>query len=112
MSELATGTGARSICPWTTKEIWSSSASSTGSWQDVAAVLATPEGQSRRRLNISVNEGLAKSLRSEADDRTPEVLPKKTVAMSLELLTRAQRTIPGASQTFSKQYTAFVRGVN
>jgi len=81
-------------------------------WQDVAAVLATPEGQSRRRLNISVNEGLAKSLRSEADDRTPEVLPKKTVAMSLELLTRAQRTIPGASQTFSKQYTAFVRGVS
>src|ERR1035437_1032733 len=81
-------------------------------WQDVAAVLATPEGQSRRRFNISVNEGLAKSLRGEADDRAPEVLPKKPVAMSAQLLTRALQTIPGASQTFSKQYTTFVRGVS
>jgi glutamate-1-semialdehyde aminotransferase/spore coat polysaccharide biosynthesis protein SpsF (cytidylyltransferase family) len=81
-------------------------------WQDVAAVLATPEGQSRRRTNISINAGLAKSLRDEADDRAPEVMPKKPVARSLALLERAKRTIPGASQTFSKQYTTFVRGVS
>lgn len=81
-------------------------------WADIADVLATPEARSRHRFNTSVNEGLAKSLRAEADGRGPDVLPRKPVDGSLALLARALRTIPGASQTFSKQYTSFVRGVS
>lgn len=81
-------------------------------WADVATLLATPEARSRHRPDVRINEGLAKSLRDEGDRGRGEIRPARPVKASLELLERAKRTIPGASQTFSKQYSSFVRGVS
>ena len=84
-------------------------------WMDVVALCESDESFSDMWRPCSVlNPGLLKSLREDPPDRTdPKVqLVNRSVQSSVDHLSLALDVIPGASQTFSKQYTQYVLGTS
>jgi glutamate-1-semialdehyde 2,1-aminomutase/spore coat polysaccharide biosynthesis protein SpsF len=75
--------------------------------EEVLALLKIHPDLASLNPGAEINTGYQKSLQDEA---AAEGMP--SLKRSLEYLARAERVIPGASQTFSKSWTQFSRGVN
>jgi glutamate-1-semialdehyde 2,1-aminomutase/spore coat polysaccharide biosynthesis protein SpsF len=81
--------------------------STTAGHEEIMKVLERKPEIARLNADILANEGYYKSLLKERP------LPAKKIRLkrSLELLDKARALVPGASQTFSKAPSQFVRGV-
>lgn len=76
-------------------------------WRDVLSLLEREPALMTINENIISNEGYYKSLAAE-----PAVpVLKRSLKISQELKAKAEKLIPGCSQTFSKAPTQFVQGV-
>ena len=74
---------------------------------DVLALLKDHPDLASFNAGVEINAGYRKSLNEDVSATAPLSFKR-----SLECLERAERVIPGASQTFSKGWTQFSRGVN
>jgi glutamate-1-semialdehyde 2,1-aminomutase/spore coat polysaccharide biosynthesis protein SpsF len=75
--------------------------------EEVLALLKDHPDLASFNASVEINAGYRKSL---SEDASAAASP--SFKRSLECLERAERVIPGASQTFSKGWTQFSRGVN
>lgn len=75
--------------------------------EEVLALLKAHPNLAQINAGVEINAGYKKSLREDAAHE--KVLP---LDRSLDCLAQAERVIPGTSQTFSKSWTQFSRGVS
>jgi glutamate-1-semialdehyde 2,1-aminomutase/spore coat polysaccharide biosynthesis protein SpsF len=78
-------------------------------WRDVLKLLSNRPELRQLQGKAIMNEGYYKTLYQQA---IAGPAPKRPLAQSEAWFARAQKVIPGCSQTFSKGYTQHVRGVS
>ena len=76
---------------------------------DILKLLAAKPELQKLQGTAIMNEGYYKSLYEQA---VAGAAPKRCVEKSQAWFARAQKVIPGASQTFSKGYTQYVQGIS
>lgn len=78
-------------------------------WRDIMKLLSSRPGLRQLQGKAIMNEGYYKTLYQQA---VADPAPKRSLAKSEAWLARAQMSIPGCAQTFSKGFNQYVRGVS